>query len=249
MTKLYKKSELAFSLVFIGIYAIGGSIFEEISRKIGIESLAPALFFVALSAILYFFVTKNHLSKKFGLCKPRADAKLFIWYVPLFLITISNIGFGVQLKYSLSVTVFFVVKMLCVGFLEELIFRGFLFKAMCRDNVKSAIVVSSITFGVGHVLNLFNGSGMALWENIVQIVGAIAFGFMFVIIFHRGGSLIPCILSHGLYNSMSAFSVLGSAKTEIIHTLIVCALVIGYTLVLIKTLPHEKVMSSGTSAG
>lgn len=248
MTKLYKKSELAFSLVSIGIYAIGGSIFEEISRKIGIESLAPALFFVVLSAILYFWVTKNHLREKFGLCKPTADAKLFIWYVPLILITISNIEFGVLLKYSLVGTVCFVVKMLCVGFLEELIFRGFLFKAMCRDNVKSAIVVSSITFGVGHILNLFNGSGMELWENIVQIVLAIAFGFLFVIIFHRSGSLIPCILSHGLYNSMSAFSVLGSVKAEIIHTLIVCVLVIGYTLVLIKTLPREKVVSNDTDA-
>lgn len=240
MTKLYNKSELIFSLVWIGIYAIGGSIFEEISRKIKIESLAPALFFIVLSVILYFWVTKNHFNEKFGLCKPTAAVKSFVWYVPLILITLSNIGFGVKIKYSIFGMVCFSVKMLCVGFLEELIFRGFLFKAMSRDNIKIAIIVSSITFGIGHVFNLFNGSGMALWENIVQIIGAIAFGFLYVIIFHRGGSLVPCILSHGIFNSMSAFSVWGSMNAIIIHNVIVCVFVVGYTLVLIKTLPNKK---------
>ncbi len=236
MKKLYQKNELAFALIWIGIYAIGGGIFEEISRRIGIESLVPALFFVALSVMLYAWISNNHLGEKFGLCRPTAEAKAFLWYIPLILITLSNIGFGVQLKYDAVGTVSFIVKMLCVGFLEELIFRGFLFQAMCRDHVKSAIIVSSITFGIGHILNLFNGSGMALWENMVQVVGAIFFGFLYVILFHRGGSLIPCILSHGIYNSMSAFSVSGSVQAEIIYSLIVCVVVIGYALVLLKTL-------------
>ena len=46
-----------------------------------------------------------------------------------------------------------------------------------RDNVKSAIVISSVTFGIGHIINLFNGSGMELVNNLCQIVFAIAVGF------------------------------------------------------------------------
>lgn len=240
MTKIYEKSELGFALGWIGIYAIGGGIFEEISRQIGIESLAPAMFFATLCTILYVWITKNNLAEKFGLCKPVTAAKSFVWFVPLILITLSNIRFGIGLNYTPLGTVCFIIKMLCVGFLEELIFRGLLFKAICRDSVKFAIVVSSITFGIGHIINLFNGSGMELWENIVQIIGAVSFGFMYVILFHRGGSLIPCILSHGLYNSMSAFSVSGSIKAEIIYSLIICILVIAYTLVLTRTLPIKK---------
>ena len=199
MTKLYDKHPILFSLAWIAIYVIGGGIFEEVSRIINVESLAPAIFFAVLSVVAFLWVTKNKLSKNFGLCKPTADAKRFVWFVPLAIITISNIGLGVTLKYSIAETVFFIVKMLCVGFLEELIFRGFLFKAMCRDNVKVAIIVSSVTFGFGHIVNLFNGSGMELWENAIQIVAAVAFGFMYVVIFYRGGSVIPCILSHGIY--------------------------------------------------
>ena len=38
MKKLYEKSELGFALVWIGIYCVGMSIFDEISRSIGVKS-------------------------------------------------------------------------------------------------------------------------------------------------------------------------------------------------------------------
>ena len=64
--------------------------------------------------------------------------------------------------------------MLCVGFLEEVIFRGLLFQAIAKDNIKSAVIISSVTFGIGHIINLFNGSGMDLVNNLCQIVFAFA---------------------------------------------------------------------------
>ena len=55
--------------------------------------------------------------------------------------------------------VFYILTMLNIGFIEEIIFRGFLFKMMEKDNVKTATAVSSITFGIGHIINLCrNGS-------------------------------------------------------------------------------------------
>ena len=86
--------------------------------------------------------------------------------------------------------------MLCVGFVEEVIFRGFLFRAMEKDNVKTAIIVSSVTFGLGHVLKPVNGSGAGIAENLIQVTAAIAIGFLFVILFHCGESLLPCIITH-----------------------------------------------------
>lgn len=93
--------------------------------------------------------------------------------------------------------------MLCVGFIEEVIFRGFLFKAIAKDNLKSAIIISSVTFGVGHLVNLFNRSGMDLVSNLCQICFAIAVGFLLVTIFYRGGSLLPCIITHSAINTLS----------------------------------------------
>ena len=40
--------------------------------------------------------------------------------------------------------------------------------------ILQAIIVSSETFGIGHLLNLFNGSGMNLANKLIQISFAIA---------------------------------------------------------------------------
>ena len=81
-----------------------------------------------------------------------------------------------------------------------------MFQAMVKDGVKSAIIVSSVTFGIGHIVNLFNGSGAELLPNLLQVIYAIAIGFVFVLIFYRTKTLLPCIIIHGIFNSLSIFS-------------------------------------------
>lgn len=95
--------------------------------------------------------------------------------------------------------------MICVGFLEEIIFRGFLFKMMQKDNENLAIIVSSLTFGIGHIINLLHGA--SLIPTLIQICYAIAIGFLFVTIFQKGKSLWPCIIAHIVVNSLSIFNV------------------------------------------
>ena len=94
--------------------------------------------------------------------------------------------------------------MLCVGFLEETIFRGLPFTAIAKDNIKSAVIISSVTFGIGHIINLFNGSGMDLVNNLCRIVFAVAVSAGHV--FYRGGSLLPCILVHSAINTLGTFA-------------------------------------------
>jgi len=236
MKKLYDKSELGFALVWIGIYCVGMSVFDEISRDIGVENSASALFGLAASLFLYFWLKKQEKLKQFGLCKPTVPAKAFFFYIPLMLITLQNVWGGVAVHYDAVGTVCFIAKMLCVGFLEELIFRGFLFKAMSKDSIKWAVLVSSVTFGLGHIINLLNGSGMRVTENLMQIFFAVLIGFLYVIIFYRGGSLWPCVISHGVLNSLSAFSASGES---IVRVVILCVLVVAYTVVLVKTLPKD----------
>ena len=237
MKKLYEKSELGFALVWIGVYCVGMSIFDEISRGIGVENSASVLFAVAASLFLYFWLKQQDKLERFGLCRPTVSAKAFLFYIPLIVITLQNVWGGVAMHYDATGTVCFIVKMLCVGFLEELIFRGFLFKALSRDSIKWAVVVSSVTFGLGHIINLINGSGMGLAENLVQIFFAMLIGFLYVIIFWRGGSLWPCIISHGVLNSLSAFSASGESMLRVV---ILCVFVVAYTVVLLKTLTNGK---------
>ncbi|MBR2366747.1 MAG: CPBP family intramembrane metalloprotease [Oscillospiraceae bacterium] len=238
MKQLYEKSELGFALVWIGIYCVGMSVFDGISRKIGLENSVTAVFAAAVSLFLFVWLRKQGKAEYFGLCRPTAPAKAFLFYIPLIILTSKNLWGGAAMHYNAVGTLCFVAKMLCVGFLEELIFRGFLFKAMARDNIKTAVVVSSVTFGLGHIINLLNGSGMGVGENLTQIFFAVLIGFLYVIIFWRGGSLWPCIISHGVFNSLSAFSANGEAT---LHLVILCVLTAAYAAVLLKTLPKAKI--------
>ena len=81
---------------------------------------------------------------------------------------------------------------------------------MAKDNVKIATIVSSITFGVGHIVNLLNGADLI--PTLLQICYAISIGYLFVVIFYKSKSLLPCIITHSLVNSLSIFNVENSTS-------------------------------------
>lgn len=241
MQKLYQKSEVWFSVLWIIIYIVGTSVADNVSRTIGMEKSVTLLFLAILSVWLFIWMKRNDLLPKYGICKTDIPAKKFLFYIPLLFLVSCNLWSGVKLNFSIAETILYVASMLCIGFLEELIFRGFLFKAMCKDNVRSAIIVSSITFGIGHILNLINGSGADLLSNICQVIYAVAFGFLFVILFYRGKSLLPCILTHSVLNALSAFGVEPENNAISIGVAaILTVTAIAYTLILLKTLPKAE---------
>ncbi len=71
--------------------------------------------------------------------------------------------------------------MVNVGFIEEIIFRGFLFRMMAQTNIKKAIIISAFTFGIGHIINLLNG--VELIPTLLQICYAVSLRYLFVIIY------------------------------------------------------------------
>jgi len=242
MKKIYEKSELAFALIMIAVYCVLQSLANALNAVIGIEYSANALFNIVLTVLLFCFIKKNDSLERYGLCKPTIPARRFLWYVPLLILASHNLWNGAAVNFPLSGTLCYICHMLCVGFVEEVLFRGFLFKAIAKDSLKQAIVISSVTFGLGHLLNLVNGRGMGLVENLCQVCGAIAIGFLFVLIFERSGSLIPCILTHSAIDVVSAFANeagLTDGK-RILLSLSLLAIVLLYILLLIKTLPEKR---------
>ena len=242
MKKLYEKNELTFALVWIVIYCVLQSLANPLNKVIGIEYAASAAFCILQTVVLFNFIRKNNLQKRYGLCKSPVPARRFLFYVPLLVLASGNLWNGVAINYTPVETACRVVCMLCVGFLEEAIFRGLLFEAIAKDNIKSAIIISSVTFGIGHIINLFNGSGMELVSNLCQIVFAIAVGFLLVTIFYRGGSLIPCIIVHSAINTLGTFADDRNltAEMHLLHLTALIVITVAYTLVLTRTLPESQ---------
>ena len=242
ISKLYQKSKIWFALAWIIVYVVGTSIADQLSRQIGIEKIISVSYLLFLSAISMDWMSKNGLFNKYGLCKTDINHKRFLYYIPLVLLVSCNFWHGVRMNGTWLEFVLYAISMLCVGFLEELIFRGFLFRAMEKDGIKSAIVISSVTFGIGHIVNLINGSGAKLLPNLCQVVSAIAIGFLFVVMFYRGKSILPCILAHQFINVSSFFANESAIDntTIIVQSIIICAIALVYAVVLLKTLPKRE---------
>lgn len=234
MKKLYKKNELAFALIWIGIYVVSLSLADSLSASLGVQKILTTPLCTALSVFLYFWISHHGLGKKYGLCKAPKAAKTNLFYIPLILICTTNVWFGFRLNLSPLETVLSIVSMLCVGFLEEVIFRGFLFSALSKDDLKQAIVISSITFGFGHIVNLLNGA--ALLEILLQICYACAIGFLFTILFLSEKSLWPCILAHSAVNSLSIVANTEARTTQatLFSALFLCVVPTAYALYIIK---------------
>ena len=118
MKHLYKKSELTFSLVLVGLYVALFSIADNLSRSIGIEKILTAPLSVLFVAVLYVWIHKNGLLKKYGLCAFDGKAKDYFYFIPLFVIGSCNLWNGVQINCSPMEAALYVLSMLCVGFIE-----------------------------------------------------------------------------------------------------------------------------------
>jgi membrane protease YdiL (CAAX protease family) len=114
---------------------------------------------------------------------------------------------------------------------------------MEKNGVKSAIIVSSVTFGIGHIVNLFNGSGAEWLPNLLQVMYAVAIGFAFVMIYCRTKSLMPCILTHSIFNGLSAFAneAAMTPQREIFSGILLAVIGGGYALYLALTGKEDTV--------
>lgn len=211
MRKLYDKDGIIFALVWIGLYVIGMNIalqfaggLDNLADKTALQLLPP----VALAAILALsstiWVYRNGLAEHFGLQPFRGSRRTFLWFVPLVFVSCINFKNGLALSAPLGVSVLMALNLAVSGYVEEIIFRGFLFRGMAKNGLRSAIIVSAVTFGAGHIVNLANTADTT--GVLLQVCYAMVVGLLYTIIVYKDGSLWPCIISHMFVNGSSVFA-------------------------------------------
>lgn len=210
MKKIFEKNETLFCILLIVFYIIVNS---YCIQNFGIEDYRSTIINTIFSLVLIFVIVKLKRVSYYGLTKVR-NLKRYLYFIPLLLIISVNLWNGININNTPNEIIFYILTMLNVGFLEEVIFRGFLFKMMEKDNVNRAIIISAITFGIGHIVNLLNGSNLI--PTLMQISYAISIGYLFVIIFYKSKSLIPCIITHSITNSLAIFNVENTILTYIV---------------------------------
>ena len=202
MKKLYEKHRVLFAVAWILVYVL---LMTPIKGNLGFDSPWSALALLAIAAGLLIFVKVLHLGEACGLTAWPKDTKRYFYFLPFWILATGNLWSGFSLAYRGMGMVFAVLSMALVGFVEELIFRGLLFRGMLAEGKTStAILISAMTFGIGHIVNLL--SGQASLQTLLQIVFAVSWGFLFTLVFYRGKSLLPCILAHAMIDVFSLFA-------------------------------------------
>ncbi len=239
MKKLYNKSQLGFFILWIGIYILLQNLGYSLSDKIGTAWSATAALNLAMALFLYGWIRKQGLLEYYGLCRLKVPAAAMLWFLPLIVLSTGNLWNGTAAALPVWDTVFYLVCMGCVGFLEEILVRGFLFQYLKKESVKQAVVISTVSFSVAHILNLFSKGGMEVADNLFQIAGALCVGFLYAVILLRGKSLWPCILSHCAINMLSVFARREGLTLErrLLHSGTEMAIMLIYAAILIHKAP------------
>ena len=199
--KIFEKHETLFCMLLIVFYIVINSFCIQNFGLVDYRSVIINTIYSFLLILLMVFLKRT---RYYGLIKV-TNINKYLYFIPLLLIVSVNLWNGININNSISEMIFYILNMINVGFIEEIIFRGFLFKMLAKDNIKSAIIISALTFGIGHIFNLFNGA--ELFPTLMQICYAISIGYLFAIIFYKSKSLIPCIITHALVNLLSIFNV------------------------------------------
>lgn len=230
MKKIFEKHEILFTIALIIIYIVVNS---YLMQNFGYTSYQSFIINTIMSILIISLVIAIKRVKYYGLTKAN-NPKEFLYFIPLFIISLFNLRNGIHINNSSNEILFHILTMINIGFLEEMIFRGFLFKMMEKGNVKRAIIVSSITFGIGHIVNLLNGANFL--PTILQVCYAITIGYMLVIIFYKSKSIIPCILFHGIFNALSIFN---NGNSQIGSSIVLITICLIYTIYINKNIRRK----------
>ena len=202
MRKLYENKPVLFAVLFIVLYC---AVTIPIRGEYGDGSIQSILGLSAITAFIAVVSSIIPLWKKLGVAAKAQNARMCLYFIPMIILATGNIWDRIEMHYSGAALWYEIGSMALVGFVEEMIFRGFLFRALLKkDGPKVAIIVSAVTFGMGHIVNLL--AGMATVKNLMMIIFAVAWGFVFTMVYYRSGNLLLCILVHSVIDVLSTIA-------------------------------------------
>lgn len=146
----------------------------------------------------------------------------------------------------------FALLCLSIGVFEEVLFRGLLFGAFLarwggtRKGILFAALLSSLIFGVAHIVQYVFSGDVSSLASIAQAVGKTVqtgvIGFLFAALYVKTRSLAPIAIGHALFDFIAEFpDVLFSSKVSASYVSsdpsAAAAAAVGYLVVVILLIP------------
>lgn len=119
--------EIQYSIVLIIIYFILVILANILSdRIIKIPNSINALVEIIFPIIVITLLKRKKLLSYYGINSlKKLEFKNLLYFIPMIIISLVNLGFGIYINYSCLQILLISIAMLGVGFSEEILFRGF----------------------------------------------------------------------------------------------------------------------------
>ena len=235
MKKLFDEKPVLFAVIWIVIYVVGVGTLGSVSENDTVNYAAMLGACAAIAAVLLIFAKKHGLTEYWYMQRYRGDWKQALFFLPLAVAMTFNLWTGIALPEIPAGTVLLGVaaKGILAPFLEELILRAMLYRAIAKESTRRAFWITTVTFGAGHIVNLVFGRGSL--ETLVQVGYALCIGFLFTVIMAAGRSILPTVIAHIAFNSLSFFGREPSqAWVGYVCIGVLCAVCVGYGVYLLR---------------
>lgn len=232
MKKLQENKPIGHALMWILAYIVLVNIGDNISKILGVDNVVTVIFLITLSLVLLFYLKKNNWFELYGFKKiKKSDLTKTLFYIPLIITIFLHYFRGINQELGYKGFFLAIALMICVGFIEELLFRGFLYEGILRQRGKTrAVLISGVTFAIGHIVNLLRGYTTA--DQINQIVIGVFIGVVLALLVACTNNIIPCVLYHIFFN-ISGTITNSNLKMEtymVVITGIICTLYSAYLM-------------------
>lgn len=217
------------SVIWIILYGIIYSVSEKCSKLLGADHFITVFGTMLYLVALYLFLKKRKRLSVYGLCFPECWRKKDIgWLIPLLTFSFANVYLrGNQTMLQSSWVMF--LLMLFTVFLEELLFRGYLpvylFEKCGIKNKTIGMIISSVLFGMFHIVNLFQGADILY--TMIQMLCAFGIGLCLCVLVSHYKSVFPGTIIHYLIN-ITSFDMGKSNYNVLLFLFILSALHIFY---------------------
>ncbi|WP_410768517.1 CPBP family intramembrane glutamic endopeptidase [Fontibacillus sp. BL9] len=227
--------------LLVSIASAAATIMELGDRGI---MIAQGCAFLVMGVIVTVYMKKRDRTMGiFGFNKlDERNGKATLYYIPLLIIALVQPlmgGFNPELSF-LDVVIILVFSLL-VGYAEESVFRGIIREKLQFKGTKFYIVFSSLFFGILHMANAFNGTGII--HILLQVINALLIGFILALLIETANNIIPLIVFHFLFDALAQVTSSAILDQEILAVSILNILYLVYGIYLIYILSNRKKVS------
>lgn len=173
---------------------------------------------------------------EYGFRAPRRTAAAW-WFAPLpVTVLVAFATQGVQVPWQSAAA--YAALAIAVAVNEEVWFRGIVLAVLRTASARSAVIGTSILFGVLHLANLAGGADPA--AAALQLVFAVLFGVVAAELVVATGSLWPAMLWHAAWDAVNFVGGNSSSVPSLIGIAIACAVMLVYAIRLFPPSAAER---------